>query len=365
VDILSKVRSIESTLASRFDTAAKRLTKSGPREPLEIVHAIVDAIAREIQSSGRGKYAFPFNSIQVSVLAQSREVRDRLHSVLEGEAGVRRRIEDKLRSAGCRGSDVAVTISYTGRAQATWRDPEFHVKLAHVEVPQPATEVAPTAVPRVELSVLRGSATRRTSVFVDERIDLGRCAEVKDSAGRLIRTNDLAFVEGAGEVNQSVSRQHAHIARQPGSHEFRLYDDGSVRGTHIVRNGKTVSVPRGSRGVRLQSGDEIGLGDARLRIRINPSSAALPPATPQNIRSGSASATAPTVPIPSANAGTSRGYPCCVVPTAMRPTPRPRRAGNGGSPSFSGLRILQPSAGVSLSAGHMWRRRNRGRARCG
>jgi hypothetical protein len=271
VNILTKVRNIESNLASRFDTAAKKLTKSGPREPLEIVHAIVDTIGREIQSTGRGKFAFPFNSLQVLVLAPSREVRDRLHTVLEGESGVRRRIEDKLRSAGCRASDVAVTISYAGRAQTNWRDPEFHIKFANVEVPQPAT-VAPTAPARLELSVSRGTAARRTYVFVAERIDLGRCAEVKDSAGRLIRTNDIAFVEGAGEINQSVSRQHAHIDRQPQSQEFRLYDDGSVRGTHIVRNGKTVPVRQGSRGVRLQSGDEIGLGDARLRIRINPSS---------------------------------------------------------------------------------------------
>jgi hypothetical protein len=268
VDILSKVRNIESTIASRFDTAARKLAKSGPREPLEIVHAIVDAVGREIQSSGRGKYAFPFNSVQVLVLAPSREVRDRLHSVLEADSGVRRRIEDKLRSAGCRGSDVAVTINYAGRAQTNWRDPEFHIKFTNVEVPQSASEVAPVAAARLELSVLRGTAARRTYAFVEERIDLGRGAEVQDSAGRLIRTNEIAFVEGAGEINQSVSRQHAHIARQPGSQEFRLYDDGSARGTHIVRQGKTVSVPRGSRGVRLQTGDEIGLGEARLRIRI-------------------------------------------------------------------------------------------------
>lgn len=269
VDILTKVRNIESTIASRFDTAAKKLTTSGPREPLEIVHAIVDAVAREIQSSGRGKFAFPFTSIQVSVLAASREIRDRLHTVLEGESGVRRRIEDKLRSSGCSASDVAVTISYAGRAQAHWRDPEFHIKFARVDVPTLPSDVAPAAPPRLEVTVSRGTAARRTYVLAAERIDLGRCAEVKDSDGRLLRTNDIAFVEGAGEVNHSVSRQHAHIARQPGSQELRLYDDGSAHGTHIVRDGRTVRVTRGSRGVRLESGDEIGLGDARLRIRIN------------------------------------------------------------------------------------------------
>ena len=275
MDILTKVRNIESTIASRFDTAARKLTKSGPREPLEIVHAIVDAVAREIQSSGRGKYAFPFNSIQVTVLAASREIRDRLHTVLEGESGVRRRIEDKLRAAGCRASDVAVNISYSGRAQTNWRDPEFQIKFARVEAPEPPGDVAPTTPPRLELTVSRGTAVRRTYVFAVERVDLGRCAEVKDSDGRLIRTNDIAFVEGAGEVNHSVSRQHAHIARQPGSQEFRLYDDGSAHGTHIVRDGRTMRVTRGSRGVRLKSGDEIGLGDARLRIRLNSASPAV------------------------------------------------------------------------------------------
>src|SRR5262249_7905893 len=100
-------------------------------------------------------------------------------------------------------------------------------------------------------------------------IDLGRCVEVKDANGRLIRTNDVAFVEGSGEINQTVSRQHAHITHQPKSGEFRLYDDGSAHGTHIVRQGRTVTGLRGSRGVRLRSGDELVLGDARMRIRIN------------------------------------------------------------------------------------------------
>jgi hypothetical protein len=35
-----------------------------------------------------------------------------------------------------------------------------------------------------------------------------------------------------------------------------------------VRQGTTVTVLRGSRGVRLKSGDEIVVGDARMRIKI-------------------------------------------------------------------------------------------------
>jgi hypothetical protein len=268
MNILTRVRSIESTLARRFDSAARKLTRSGAREPLEILHAIVDTVDREIQPSGRGKHAFPFNTIQVLVLAPSREVRHRFQTVLAGDSGLRRRIDEKLRSAGCAGADVALTISYVGRAQPNWRDPEFHVKFARVE-PRLEDDTPPQDRGRLDVTVFRGVAEKRSYSFVAERIDLGRCVEVKDSRGRLIRTNDLAFVEGSGEVNQSVSRQHAHITHVLRSGEFRLFDDGSAHGTHIVRQGRRATVPRGSRGVRLTSGDEIVLGDARLRIKIS------------------------------------------------------------------------------------------------
>jgi predicted component of type VI protein secretion system len=79
----------------------------------------------------------------------------------------------------------------------------------------------------------------------------------------------VAFVEGSGEVNQSVSRRHAHIAYEPASGGYRLCDDGSVHGTSVIRNGGAVTVPPGSLGVRLRTGDELVLGEARLRIRFD------------------------------------------------------------------------------------------------
>jgi pSer/pThr/pTyr-binding forkhead associated (FHA) protein len=99
---------------------------------------------------------------------------------------------------------------------------------------------------------------------------MGRCTEVRDSHHRLIRTNHVAFLEKAGDVNQTISRRHAHISHDPSSKHHRLHDDGSEHGTSIVRNGRTIPVPRGARGVRLESGDEIVLGDARLKVRLNP-----------------------------------------------------------------------------------------------
>ena len=100
------------------------------------------------------------------------------------------------------------------------------------------------------------------------RIDVGRGAEVRDHRNRLIRTNHVVFTEGEGGVNETVSRTHAHIAYEPLTGRFRLHDDGSEHGTEIVRGGKTISVLRGTRGVRLQSDDEVVLGEARVRIRF-------------------------------------------------------------------------------------------------
>jgi pSer/pThr/pTyr-binding forkhead associated (FHA) protein len=91
---------------------------------------------------------------------------------------------------------------------------------------------------------------------------------VRDSRNRLIRTNDVVFKDGAGAVNETVSRRHAHIDRGESAGDYRLFDDRSAHGTAIVRNGKTVSVPASSRGVRLQSGDEIVLGEARVRVKM-------------------------------------------------------------------------------------------------
>jgi hypothetical protein len=267
VDILRKVRDIESTIARQFDSAAKKLARPGAREPLEIVHAIVDAVDRDIQPGSRGRRVFPYNRIRVSVAAPTREARRRLETVLSGDE-LQRRIADKLCRAGCDAASVAVAVTYTTQPHKNWRDADFHVAFANVEAPKVDTPAAPADQPRLDITIVRGVAEKRTYSLAGDRVDIGRCAEVKDTHSRLIRRNDVAFLETAAEHNQTVSRQHAHIRYQSASREFRLFDDGSAHGTQIVRGGSTVTVHRGSRGVRLQSGDEIVVGEARMRIKV-------------------------------------------------------------------------------------------------
>jgi hypothetical protein len=269
MDLLEKARRLESTIARRFDRAARNAVGAATCEPLEIVHLVVEAVAHEIQPGGRGKRLFPFNGITLAVLAPSREGRARFEAVLAGEPPLRDRIVERLRSKSCPIDDLTLEVVYVARAGKDWRHPQFNLAFARVER-APAGDARRFAAPaRIDLTVVRGTAERKTYSFAAQRIDLGRCVEVRDTRHRLIRTNHVAFVEGSGEVNQSVSRRHAHIAYEPTSGGYRVRDDGSVHGTSVVRNGNTVAVPPGALGVRLRTGDELVLGEARVRVRFD------------------------------------------------------------------------------------------------
>jgi len=269
MDFLGKARRVESTIARRLDRAARDAVGAVAREPLEIVHLVVEAVEHEIQPGGRGTRVFPFNSVTLTVLAPSREERARFEAVLAGELPLRDRIVEHLRSKSCAIDDLTLDVAYVAKAPKDWRHPQFTLAFARV-ARAPAKE-APreAAFSRIDLTVVRGTAERKTYSFTAKRIDLGRCAEVRDTRNRLIRTNQVAFVEGSGEVNQSVSRRHAHLAYEPASGGYRLRDDGSAHGTSVIRNGSTVAVPPGSLGIRLRTGDELVLGEARLRIRFD------------------------------------------------------------------------------------------------
>jgi pSer/pThr/pTyr-binding forkhead associated (FHA) protein len=117
------------------------------------------------------------------------------------------------------------------------------------------------------ITIVSGTAEQATYVFTLPRVNLGRCAEVRDTLSRLVRANHVAFVD-VGTSNPSVSRRHAHIEFVEESRHYRIRDDRSAHGTSLVRNGRTVAVPAGSRGIRLESGDEIVLGEARARVQI-------------------------------------------------------------------------------------------------
>ena len=268
MDVLGKARRLESAIAARLDQAAKGLVRSRTREPLEIVLAILDAVEQRIEPTGRGARVFPFNRIEVSVVAPTREARGRLEAVFGGDTPLHTRILDRLRSARCSPVDVAIEFRYVDAAEAQWQAPEFDLQFERLALPDVDGADLNSQPAVIEIRAVDGTMERWSYSLAAPRIDIGRGAEVRDYRNRLIRTNHVVFTEGAGGVNQTVSRTHAHIACEPLTGRFRLHDDGSEHGTGIVRGGKTIPVPRGTRGVRLQQDDQVVLGEARVRIRF-------------------------------------------------------------------------------------------------
>ena len=273
MNILHKVKRLEAGMTRAVERAAREWSRSGAHEPLEIAQAIVDTVAERLEPAARGRYVFPFNRIHVTIAASSRDARARFAAVFESEPTLEQRVAARLRDAGCDPASLQCAVSYAPRPGADWPTPDFHVDFtrgapAPAPVADPAPDPAPQAAREIRITIVNGTAEKPSYAFALPRVNLGRCAEVRDSLSRLVRTNHVAFVDLAGASNHSVSRRHAHIEYVEAARHYRLRDDRSAHGTSIVRNGRTVAVPAGSRGIRLESGDEIVLGEARARVRI-------------------------------------------------------------------------------------------------
>ena len=276
MNILQKVKRLEAGMTRAVERAAREWSQSGAREPLEIGQAIVDAVGERLEPAARGRYVFPFNRIHVTIAA-SRDARARFQAVFESEPTLQERIVARLRDAGCSPASVQCAVTYVARPSPDWQTPEFHIEFTRgatlpvpVPEPEPAAVAAPEAARQLQITIVSGTAEAPSYTFTLPRVNLGRCAEVRDSRSRLVRTNHVAFVDLAGTSNDSVSRQHAHIEYVESARQYRIHDDRSAHGTHIVRNGRTVPVPAGPRGVRLESGDEVVLGEARARVVLGP-----------------------------------------------------------------------------------------------
>ena len=277
MNIMHKVKRLEAGMTRAVERAAREWSRSGEREPLEIVEAIVEAVTERLEPAARGRYVFPFNRIHVTVAAASRDARARFAAVLESEPTLPDRIASRLRDAGCDPSGLHCAVTFAPRRSPDWQVPEFHVDFTRgtttmppaPAVPAPTPEPLASATRELLLTIVHGTAEQPNYVFSLPRVNLGRCTEVRDSLSRLVRTNHVAFIDLPESSNRSVSRQHAHIEYVEAGQHYRLRDDRSAHGTSIVRHGRTVLVPPGSRGIRLESGDEIVLGEARARVRIS------------------------------------------------------------------------------------------------
>jgi hypothetical protein len=273
MDIAGKARKLEQRISRTVDAAVEEFIGKRDVTPIEIVHAVLGRAETEIQDIGRGRRMFPFNRVRVHVIAApgDRKSRARFSAVVDGPPSLAERLADHLRAAGCTVDGIQVDLQYARRRGDAWRDADFHVEFDRVDaaIATPALPTAAGGMGRIRLAVVKGSAAQRNYAFGRGRIDIGRSVEVVDQRQRLLRTNHIAFGEEGPEANRTVSRRHAHIEHSETERCYRIWDDRSAHGTTIIRDGRTIKVPAGARGIKLQSDDEIVLGHARLRVMID------------------------------------------------------------------------------------------------
>jgi hypothetical protein len=264
MSILKRIeKQLEEKLKSAFTPAD---APSTDREMIEIHRAVLDDIAGRVQPAGRGRRAFPFNHVVVRVSTPTPE-RRAMYDAMFGNG--EQFLEDVRGALAEAGVDAPADLDVQLQPEDAELPGGYHVSFGKREstpqAPQkPAEQLAPAAA---KLSIIHGAAEEPFYEISTARINIGRLAEVVDDQQRLVRRNNIVFVEAAEGPNATVSRAHAHIAWDSSTATYRLFDDGSAYGTSIFREGALLQIPAGAgRGVALRSGDEIYLGQARLRF---------------------------------------------------------------------------------------------------
>jgi hypothetical protein len=129
---------------------------------------------------------------------------------------------------------------------------------------------AARGLPELRVTVVKGQADRADYAFTGGAVSIGRGAEPADAFGRM-RRNDVAFLDARDGATETVARAHARVEFDPALGAYLLFNESSSNPTFLLRGGRSMRVtPRDRRGVRVESGDEVQLGRAVLKLTIAP-----------------------------------------------------------------------------------------------
>ncbi|MEO6213981.1 MAG: FHA domain-containing protein [Vicinamibacterales bacterium] len=231
--------------------------------PLELLQATLDELERKVQPAGRGRRVFPYDRIVVRIAQAGADpiAVDAIFSRLE------RRLRDRLEELQCESPESIVASVALVEAPGDEGQPLLTVDCFREPAERPAS--APDRqCPSLKVSVIKGQCAEPEYVFEEPTIAIGRMAEATDAFGQ-IRVNHVPFLDLRDGVNETVGRAHARLQFDAASGHYNLFNEGSSNPTSIVRGGRTIRVaPRDPRGVRVQSGDQVQLGRAILRLTV-------------------------------------------------------------------------------------------------
>lgn len=228
--------------------------------PLELLQAALDDLERRAQPAGRGKRVFPYNRIVVHV-SQPGADRAAVEAVFRQ---LDARLRDRLREMNCEAPPSIATRVLFSRRPAGGA-PVVSVE-CFTDPDQPEAPTTAPVYPTLTISIVKGRCDRPDYTFVEPVILIGRTPELVDAHGR-VRRNHVAFVEERDGWSETVARAHARLEFEGGA--YRLFNESRSNPTFVLRDGRSRPVVAGDpQGLRLQSGDEIHLGRAVIRVTI-------------------------------------------------------------------------------------------------
>jgi hypothetical protein len=229
----------------------------------ELLDATLDRLERKVQAAGRGRQIFPYDRIGVRIVQPDGDAAA-IEAVFE-------RLEERLRARlaemNCEepeALEIAVSVS---APEGEEPQPVLSVECARTAV----RRAAPARVdepPQVAIAVVKGQCEAAEYVLEEPVIAIGRTSEPSDAFG-VVRHNHVAFLEVRDGVTETVARAHARLQFDPATGGYLLFNESSSNPTSIIRAGRPIRVaPRDPRGTRVQSGDQIQLGRALLKVSI-------------------------------------------------------------------------------------------------
>ncbi len=262
--IFNKLLNAEQGVRKRIE---KALGHDMERVSLEVHREILDLVESKIITDGNGG-SFPYAKAIVRLCPTSKAMHDSFETAFLQDGSLQTDILQRLKGANVRCPDgLEMTVELRDESESDQPEnphrPLFKFDFVKTDLLQKKE------VPETNLVISKGIAEQPIYRLKKERILIGRLSEVIDREGRLVRKNDIVFLDNDDDINSTVGRTHARIWFDFEKQEFRIMDEVSRYGTRILRDGRSLEIPGGNpRGVRLRSGDEIFCGQACFRFEL-------------------------------------------------------------------------------------------------
>jgi hypothetical protein len=237
------------------------------RTPLEVRCEILAQVKSRIAADASGN-RFPYSKASVWLQPPTEAFRHVFEAAFLREGSLKTDILELLKDANALHPEAfEVMVDFrrdlTLSSEASSPRPLFQLDFVKYD-PSIGREI-----PETSFVVSKGSTEQPSYKLKKERILIGRMKEVLDREGRMVRINDVVFLDNEDDINSTVGRAHARIWFDFENNEFLIMDEVSRFGTIIMRENRSIDVPAGNpRGIRLRSGDAIYCGQACLRFEL-------------------------------------------------------------------------------------------------